>query len=452
MSQSVALNDDEATAEALRLHVDGQGYRQIGKTIGRSRHWVRHKLILAERTGNALPAYAVATIKIEPHTADEFAAQISQRWRASVEAIIDTGRLLIRAKKALSHGEFGAMIETRLPFGASTARRLMAIAADRRISNRAHAHVLPPHWATLYELTKLNDASFEARIADGSIRPDMERRSIASAVKSERRETRERELGEKIAAGNLALPEDKFGVIVADPAWGRTVYSEATGMDRHASNHFPVPNGDEGKQDDAIKALPVASIAADDCVLGLWCTDPHRGVDVMRAWGFEPKSYFVWIKDIIEIEISVECLVLLGLRSGRIFQVVGASGTGFWNRDRDELMLIGVRGQPVCPAPGMQGESVWFARRGEHASARENIHSDKPDCSFQWFERHWPNTPRIELNARRARPGWEAWGFEAPLIVTADRHERADHTLGDGVLDAQCVDLGGEIGEGAQMP
>jgi hypothetical protein len=34
-------------------------------------------------------------------------------------------------------------------------------------------------------------------------------------------------------------------------------------------------------------------------VVGLWCTDLHRGVDVIRAWGFEVRTYFVWIKDVI---------------------------------------------------------------------------------------------------------------------------------------------------------
>ncbi|WP_204315294.1 hypothetical protein, partial [Serratia marcescens] len=29
-------------------------------------------------------------------------------------------------------------------------------------------------------------------------------------------------------------------------------------------------------------------------------------------------------------------------------------------------------------------------------------------------EYHFPNVPKIELNARRARPGWTAWGFDAP--------------------------------------
>jgi N6-adenosine-specific RNA methylase IME4 len=240
------------------------------------------------------------------------------------------------------------------------------------------------------------------------------------AVKQEKRQEREAVLGAKIAGGSLDLPEQKFGVILADPAWGRTVYSEETGMDRHAANHYPTATGDETTQDDAIKALPVASIAADDCVLGLWCTDPHRGVDVLRAWGFEPKSYIVWVKDIVEIGSDRNARAMF--LSGDRFEVVGAAGLGYIRRDRCELLLIGVRGKPVWPAPGTQGESVWFARRGEHATSRDEAHSDKPECSLQWFERHWPNTPKIELNARRARPGWARWGFDAP---PADREDEA---------------------------
>jgi N6-adenosine-specific RNA methylase IME4 len=218
-----------------------------------------------------------------------------------------------------------------------------------------------------------------------------------TVIKRAAREVRERELADKIAAGNLELPKEQYGVIVADPPWGRTVYSQETGMDRHAVNHYPVASGD-----DTIQALAVASIAAADCVLGLWCTEPWRGEAVLRAWGFRPVAYFVWVKDIVALDLAENGM----LRSGQTLDVVGPAGLGFWNRDRCEIMLIGTRGNPVCPAPGTQGERVWFARRGEH--------STKPHCSLEWFERHWPTTPKIELNARRARPGWAAWGAEAP--------------------------------------
>ncbi len=242
-------------------------------------------------------------------------------------------------------------------------------------------------------------------------------KAVVTAARAERQAEKknaraEREI--KVAAKIQALPDRKYGVVVADPQWGRTVYSAETGMDRHAANHYPTATtGDEATQDNAIKALDVGSIAARDCVLGLWCTDPHRGIDVMRAWDFKPVSYFVWVKDIVEIDEAQRAM--LGVTGpSRLFQAVGAAGTGFWNRDRDELMLIGVRGHPVCPALGTQGESVWFARRGEHATSRADSHSDKPDCAQKWFERHWPHTPKIELNARRRRAGWDAWGPETP--------------------------------------
>jgi N6-adenosine-specific RNA methylase IME4 len=231
-----------------------------------------------------------------------------------------------------------------------------------------------------------------------------------NVIKSEARRAREAELGGKIAAGNLDLTTtERYGVIVADPQWGRTVYSTETGMDRHAANHYPTTVGDEATQDDTIKARPVASIAADNCVLGLWCTDLHRGIDVMRAWGFRPVAYFVWVKDVVVIDPPDNGM----LRSGQRLEVTGAAGMGFWNRDRAEIMLIGVRGKPVCPALGAQGERVWFARRGEHATTREEIHSDKPECSYAWFERHWPSTPKAELNGRRTRPGWKVFDLDA---------------------------------------
>jgi hypothetical protein len=38
---------------------------------------------------------------------------------------------------------------------------------------------LPPSWTTLYELTKLDDATFDQKLRDGSINPDMQRKDVA---------------------------------------------------------------------------------------------------------------------------------------------------------------------------------------------------------------------------------------------------------------------------------
>lgn len=114
-----------------------------------------------------------------------WAIRITACWQASFKAILEVGRLLSEAKSALPHGTFGRMIDADLPFTASTAQRLMTIAADERISNPAHVQHMPTSWGTLYEITKLDDAKFKEKIADGTIKPDMRRRDIAPEAPAE---------------------------------------------------------------------------------------------------------------------------------------------------------------------------------------------------------------------------------------------------------------------------
>jgi hypothetical protein len=102
-----------------------------------------------------------------------------------------------------------------LPFKATTGQRLMAVARDQRLANAAQCAAFPPHWATLYELTKLDDESFQSLLAAGVIRPDMERKDVAGFVKKKLRAQREQALGAAIRA----LPEKRYGVILADPEW-----------------------------------------------------------------------------------------------------------------------------------------------------------------------------------------------------------------------------------------
>jgi len=161
------------------LVAEGHGDRHIARVLGLpTRHAAR--VLIGEAKVRALPA----VIEIEPRTAQEFAERISACWRRSVEAIFEAGRWLIRAKDKLEHGQFEAMVEGNLPFGASTAQRIMAIARDPRLSNPAHGQLLPPSWRTLYELTKLSDSEFTHGIESGVIRPDMERKVLINGARA----------------------------------------------------------------------------------------------------------------------------------------------------------------------------------------------------------------------------------------------------------------------------
>lgn len=150
-----------------------------------------------------------------------WATRISACWQASFKAILEVGRLLAEAKAALPHGEFGHMIERDLPFSSSTANRLMTIAADERISNPAHVQHMPTSWGTLYEITKLDDAQFEQKIKDGTIKPDMMRRDIAEDVPPEPDRT-QMPANDRVVAPRRVEPKDSRDY-APTPPWATRV-------------------------------------------------------------------------------------------------------------------------------------------------------------------------------------------------------------------------------------
>lgn len=317
----------------------------------------------------------IAALPLDISTPDRqrWATWITNAWNAARESVFEAGRQLIAAKAGLPRGQFLAMIADDLPFGPDTAQRLMAIARDPRLANTAHARLLPTSWFTLYELTKLPDDMLAARIADGSIRPELDRHEVTQWRKAADRAQKEQDLAAATIAASADLGTKLYGVIYADPPWRFEPYNRETGMDRAADNHYPTMTIDQ------IKALAIP--AAEDCILFLWATVPMltQALDVMTAWGFTYKSHFVWVKD--------------------------RAGTGYWNRNKHELLLVGTRGDIPAPAPGDQYESVI-----EASSPR---HSAKPFHFREMIEEMFPTLPRRELFARgEPCDGWDQWGNE----------------------------------------
>jgi N6-adenosine-specific RNA methylase IME4 len=222
-----------------------------------------------------------------------------------------------------------------------------------------------------------------ARLKD---RRERERLDKIEAKKRARAE-KERALGQRIAqsAAALAGATKRYGVILADPEWAFETWGEA-GKDRAAENHYPT------SPTDAIARRPVESIAADDAVLFLWATAPmlRDALVVMSAWGFRYVSHCVWLKP--------------------------APGTGYWFRSQHEILLVGVRGNIPAPAPGTQWRSALAAPAGAH--------SEKPAFAHEMIEALFPTLPKIELNARQARDGWDVWGAESPSPVEAGQAKR----------------------------
>jgi N6-adenosine-specific RNA methylase IME4 len=212
-------------------------------------------------------------------------------------------------------------------------------------------------------------------------------RAEKQAEKKQRRDTREAELGRKI----LAMPEGKFGVALEDFEWDHEPWSRETGMDRSAANHYPTAADAHTPEEIVARTAERFKCLADDCVLYMWTTIPHEAIAhrVLELRGFKYVSQRVWDK----------------VRAGE------GRGPGYWVTGEHEILLIAVRGKVVAPA------TAYFRSRFE---ALVGAHSEKPDQQYEHAEYHFPNIPKIELNARRSRPGWRAWGYEAPLQLADD--------------------------------
>lgn len=179
-----------------------------------------------------------------------------------------------------------------------------------------------------------------------------------------------------------------YPVYYADPPWRFGVRSEVTGREKSAENHYPTMATDE------ICALLGDLIGGDTpAVFFLWATNPMLpdALRVMQACGFTYVHHWAWDKEV--------------------------AGTGYWGRDRHELLLIGRRGDVAAPLPGSQPETVHRERKGRHSA--------KPDFYAETIERLFPGVARLELFCRKRRPGWDAWGFEAalPESVLTDQAE-----------------------------
>lgn len=177
-----------------------------------------------------------------------------------------------------------------------------------------------------------------------------------------------------------------FGTVLADPPWR---FSNRTGKVAPEHRRLARYRTLTAKE---IAALPVAPLMAPRSHCYLWVPNAllAEGLMVMENWGFTYKANLVWHK------VRKD-----GGSDGR--------GVGFYFRNVTELVLFGSRGQLRTLGPGRRQVNLLATRKREH--------SRKPDELYELIERCSPG-PHLELFARHRRPGWTAWGDEAPGAET----------------------------------
>jgi N6-adenosine-specific RNA methylase IME4 len=192
----------------------------------------------------------------------------------------------------------------------------------------------------------------------------------------------------------LAASGKRFPLILGDPPWPWETWSSMGRKWSDVTDHYDTCTIEE------IKALPVAPLAAEDCVLVLWATWPKlpEALEVIKAWGFTYKTCaFVWVKQ----NPSEDGLHM---------------GMGYYTRSNSELCLLATRGSPQRLVRDVH--QVVLAPVGEHSA--------KPEEVRRRIERLLAG-PYLELYGRKAVPGWTVWGneiardqFGAPVLETAE--------------------------------
>jgi N6-adenosine-specific RNA methylase IME4 len=155
-----------------------------------------------------------------------------------------------------------------------------------------------------------------------------------------------------------------YGTVMADPPWDIDQKGNYG-----AIKHYNLMTLNQ------IKAMPVADLCGENAHLWLWVPTNllERGYEVMRAWGFTPRSVMVWTKPRL--------------------------GLGVYLRNVTEHCIFGTKGK----AP------ILFKAQPNWLLAPLQDHSHKPEEQFAIIERCSPG-PYLELFARRRQHNWDSWG------------------------------------------
>lgn len=221
-------------------------------------------------------------------------------------------------------------------------------------------------------------------------------------------------------------------IICSDPAW---IFNDPLTMSktkRGASSQYSTMTVEN------IKKIPIKDITADNCVLALWAVSSQlsEALDVMQSWGFVHKQTFIWVKTkkdpfagiLNEIneqikkymsdnnysDISLKTIIKFCNLSKPILNIdsILAFGLGHLMRNTHEICLIGTKGSVYKQLQNRSQRTVSFAPVTKH-SQKPEILQDRLDLMF-------PDTAEMKLNrlemfARRQRPGWICVGNEMPL-------------------------------------
>jgi N6-adenosine-specific RNA methylase IME4 len=174
-----------------------------------------------------------------------------------------------------------------------------------------------------------------------------------------------------------------YDIIIADPPWdygGKNCLAKKSCF----SNNEEGQHYQTTKSKNLYDVAPyLQRVASKDSLLFMWCSGATlvEATELMKAWGWTyATTAFVWDKQV--------------------------GTTGYYTRPECEFVLVGKRGK--IPRPYLQ------AKLRQLVSVKKGKHSVKPEEVQDRIEEMFsdPKFNKLELFARRHRPGWKCLGNE----------------------------------------
>jgi site-specific DNA-methyltransferase (adenine-specific) len=193
----------------------------------------------------------------------------------------------------------------------------------------------------------------------------------------------------------------KYGIIYADPPWHfNNKVDNAFDKKKGVTRTLNINNYYSTMKNEDIAALSVSKHLAEDAACFMWATDTHLpyAIEIMKTWGFKYVTIaFVWKK------------ITAGGKT--------RSNLGPWVNKNCEICLLGTRGKMLQYKKDNKIQQLVEAERTSH--------STKPEEVAHRIEKMFPDLKKIELFARRHRPGWDVWGND-PNISNSIQLEEAE--------------------------
>jgi N6-adenosine-specific RNA methylase IME4 len=305
-------------------------------------------------------------------TRREWVKRISEKWKHGCGNMIDTifevGRDLIAAKSQLERGEFMKMVgdarqRGELPFMHRVANMFMKIAYDQRLVNSKTFSNLPPYYATIHQITRLDDDTLQQLIRNNVIHPTCKYSDITKELRLTR------VARDRARVARLVPVDGKFSTLIVDPPWDY----EGLSVGGASKPGYATVTHEE------LLKFDLNRWAAPQCHLYLWTTNNFllRAAELIKAWGFgdDYKTMITWIKTD---------------KSAKVRQ-----GLGNYFCNTTEHVLFATRG----------GLGTATKQTPTHFMAPVGRHSEKPEEFYEIVRRESP-MPAGEIFQRKKREGF----------------------------------------------